>query len=98
VGSWWAIPALVGAAVVIAAIDGDSGLRTWWRLRADLEEARARIELLREEVGSRRDAAHSLEEDEFAIERAIRERLEYVRPGETLVRTGCDDDATSRFN
>jgi len=97
VGSWWAIPALVGAAVIFAAIDGDSGLRTWWRLRADLDEARGRIELLREEVGSRRDSAHSLEQDEFAIERAIRERLEYVRPGETLVRTHSAEDTTHRF-
>jgi cell division protein FtsB len=98
VGSWWAIPALVGAAVIFAAIDGDSGLRNWWRLRADLDEARARIALLREEVGSRRDAAHSLERDEFAIERAIRERLEYVRPGETLVKLRSGEDASSRFH
>jgi len=98
VGSWWAIPALVAAALVFAAIDGDSGLRTWWRLRADLSEARARIALLREDVGSRRDAAHSLEDDEFAIERAIRERLEYVRPGETLVKLRRPEDANHRFH
>jgi cell division protein FtsB len=98
VGSWWAIPALVVAALVFATIDGDSGLRTWWRLRADLDEARGRIASLREEVGTRRDAANSLEQDEFAIERAIRERLEYVRPGETLVRVGSADDPTLRFH
>ena len=95
--SWWAIPALIAAAVVFAAIDDESGLRTWWGLRADLAEARARIALLREDVGSRRDAAHSLEQDEFAIERAIRERLEYVRPGETLVRLPSSEVATDRF-
>ena len=97
-GSWWAIPALVGAALVFAAIDGESGLRTWWRLRADLDEARGRIAMLRDEVGSRRDAATSLEQDEFAIERAIRERLEYVRPGETLVRMRSGDDPTYRIH
>ena len=97
-GSWWAIPALVGAALVFAAIDGESGLRTWWRLRADLDEARGRIAMLRDEVGSRRDAATSLEQDEFAIERAIRERLEYVRPGETLVRMRFGDDPTYRIH
>lgn len=97
-GSWWAIPALVAAALVLAAVDDESGLRTWWRLRADLSEARARIELLQEDVGSRRDAAHSLAEDEFAIERAIRERLEYVRPGETLVKLRRPEDATPRFH
>ncbi len=91
---WWAIPALAVAALAFATIDSDSGLRSWWRLRADLAEARARIAMLREDVGTRREAAASLEQDEFAIERAIRERLEYVRPGETLVRLRSADDST----
>lgn len=95
--SWWAIPALVGAALVLAAIDDDSGLRSWSGLRADLAEARGRIAVLRDEVGSRRAAANSLEQDEFAIERAIRERLEYVRPGETLVRMSPGNDPTRRI-
>jgi len=95
---WWAIPALAGAALFFATIDGDSGLRTWWRLRADLADARQRIAALREDVGTRREAAASLEQDEFAIERAIRERLEYVRPGETLVRLRARPGSTPRVD
>lgn len=94
---WWPIPALVGAALLFAAFDGDSGLRTWWRLRGDLSVAEARLAGLREAVGSRRDAAASLEADAFAIERAIRERLEYTRPGETLVRI-APEQANSRIH
>jgi len=86
VRGWWPIPALVVAALGFAWIDGDSGLRTWWRLRSDLAEADARIQALRQDVESRQQDATSLEDDEFAIERAIRERLEYARPGETVVR------------
>jgi cell division protein FtsB len=86
VKGWWPIPALVVAALGYAWIDGGSGLRTWWQLRSDLAEADARIHALRQDVEARQQDAASLEDDEFAIERAIRERLEYARPGETVVR------------
>ena len=33
------IPALVAAALVYAAVDPDSGIRTWRRMRADLQTA-----------------------------------------------------------
>ena len=90
VRGWWPIPALVVAALGFAWIDGESGLRTWWQLRTDLSRADARIEALRRDVASRQQDANSLAVDAFAIERAIRERLTYARPDETLVRLGSD--------
>jgi len=80
------LPVLVAAALLFAWIDGDSGLRTWWQLRQDLGLANDRIEALREDVESRRRDTVALEENDFAIERAIRERLEYARPDETFVK------------
>lgn len=94
---WWPIPALVVAAFGFAWIDDDSGLRTWWRLRSDLGEADARIVALRSDVESRQQDATSLEDDDFAIERAIRERLQYARPGETIVRVNGSDGTTPRL-
>ncbi len=82
---WWPLPALVAAALLFAWIDGDAGIRAWRSLRADRDEANGRIAALREDVETRRRDAAALEADEFAIERAIRERLEYVRPDETMV-------------
>ncbi len=82
---WWPLPALVAAALLFAWIDGDAGLRAWRRLRSDRDEANGRIAALREDVETRRRDAAALEDDEFAIERAIRERLEYARPDETIV-------------
>jgi len=82
---------------VFAWIDGDAGLRTWWSLRSDLAEASGRIETLRDGVETTRLEAAALEDEEFAIERAIRERLEYARPGETLVRLRGTSDGNSRF-
>ncbi len=96
--SWWPIPALVGAALLFAFVDGESGLRTWWQLRSDLATAEARIEALRSDVASQQEATASLEADAFAIERAIRERLEYAKPGETLVRLGAPRSLSYRIH
>lgn len=94
-GVLW-IPAIVGLAVASAALDGDSGIRNWLALRSDLGEARARIGALRDEVDRLRREADALENDEFAIERAIREELEYARRGETVVRLRARGVTTPR--
>ena len=82
----WLIPALVVAVGIYAAIDDGSGLRNWLRLRGDLEVSRERIEGLRDEVALLSQEAERLQNQTFALEQAIREELEYTRPGETLVR------------
>lgn len=84
--SVWLGVGVAAVAVAAAIADGDSGLGTWWALRADLRDARARIAALRREVSELEREAAALEADPFALERAIRERLEYARAGETLVR------------
>lgn len=91
------MPALLAAALLFAWVDADSGLRNWWTLRRDLRHANERIERLREDVEARRRHAQALESDEFAIERAIRERLRYARPGETVVRLRDPDRASPRI-
>lgn len=80
------IPALLAAALAAAWLDEDAGLRTWWRLRHDVEAAEARIRDLRTQIESLRAEAEALESDPAAQERAIREELEWARPGETVVR------------
>ena len=82
----WLIPALVGAVVVYAAIDEGAGLRSLVRLRGDLSAARERIEVLRGDIASLSREADGLQTQTFAVERAIREELEFARSGETLVR------------
>jgi len=97
VRGWLWIPALLGVAFVVAALDGDSGIRSWMRLRAEFGAARGRIEAMGAEVDALQRAAAALESDEFAIERAIRERLEYARRGETVVRLPREHHANPRF-
>jgi cell division protein FtsB len=88
---------LVAGALVLATLDGDSGLRSWVRLRSDLREVDARLQSLRAQVESLRAQAAALEGDDFAIERAIREDLEYARRGETVVRLLRSDGPSPRF-
>jgi cell division protein FtsB len=85
---------VVAIALAVAVADGESGLRTWWALRADLSTAQARIERLRDDVAGleREGGGLSGAGEPFALERAIRERLVYARPGETLVRLDAPDD------
>jgi len=97
VRGWLWIPALVGMALAIAVLDGDSGLGTWLRLRADLAAAESRIAEIRDQTEAFERRADALESDEFAIERAIREELEYARRGETLVRLPREPHVSSRF-
>lgn len=84
----WLTIGVVSVALALALVDGESGLRTWWALREDLRAAQARIEQLRGDVAELEAEGGQLTGagEPFALERAIRERLVYVRDGETLVR------------
>jgi cell division protein FtsB len=91
------IPALLGAALVYSAFDGDSGLRTWLRLKLELRSAHSRIAGTRSEIEGLQRDAQGLRHDSFSIERAIREGLEYARPGEVVVRLPRSDLPNTRI-
>lgn len=80
--------AAIAAVLVAAAFDEDAGFARWQHLRGELADAHERIEALRDEVGKLEREAVLLESDSFALERAIREELELVRPGQQLIRLG----------
>ena len=88
---------VVAVSVFATLRDDESGLRAWWALRGDLRAAEARIERLRGEVADLERHRGGLAEDPFALERAIRERLELARPGETVVRLSPREMATPRI-
>ena len=97
-GVWLGI-GVVAMAVALALTDSDSGLRTWWALRGDLAAAQARIERLKSDVSDLEHDSGGLSGagEPFALERAIRERLVYVRSGETLVRLDTPDEPSHRI-
>ena len=80
------IPALLGAVGLYAFIDDETGVRTWHRLGTDLSASQERIAGLELEIEALRRDAEALESDPAALERAIREDLEFARPGDVVVR------------
>ena len=80
------IPVLLVLTLGYAALDEEAGIRSWLHCRGKLAETRAHIELLRAENAELLLEERRLEEGGFATERAIREELEYARPGQTVLR------------
>ncbi len=80
-----------------AALDEGSGIRAWLQQRERLAISDARIEALRSEITQLRREADLLEDDPFAIERAIREDLGFAARGETLLRLRGRDASSPRF-
>jgi cell division protein FtsB len=89
--------ALVAAALVYAAFDSDAGIGKWLHLRGELRESQARNAGLRAEITALETEANALEQGGFAVERAIREELGFVRADETLLRLPRDDHSSARF-
>ena len=92
------IPALVGTALVCAAVDDGSGLRRSHQLSSDMRAAEQRLAALKAEIEDLRGQVTALESDPFAVERAIREDLDFARPGETVVQLVPPVDSTLRFD
>ena len=78
--------ALVCAAVGYAWFVPEGGFPTWLRLRDEVAQAEDRIRTLERQNTVLRDEVAALRADPFVQERAVREELGWVRPGETLVR------------
>jgi cell division protein FtsB len=84
---------LAVAALAYGWLHPDAGVRTWLRLRGDVAEAEARIRALEAENRTLADELEALRGDDFARERAVREELGWVRPGEVLVKVPTRDGA-----
>ena len=88
---------LVAATLVYAAFDTDAGIGNWLRLQGELRESQARNASLRAEIAALEAEANALERGGFAVERAIREELGFVRADETLLRLPRADHSSARF-
>jgi cell division protein FtsB len=91
------IPVLLAAALLYLSADRGAGFSTWMRDRDALENSTDQIAQLEAEIDRLKAEVGRLESDPFAIERAIREDLEWARAGETLVRIPGASDSNPRF-
>jgi cell division protein FtsB len=88
---------LLALALIGLAADRGAGISTWMRQRADLEDSDEQIAKLEAEIARLEREIESLQRDPFAIERAIREDLEYARVGETVIRVPIDLGSNPRI-
>ncbi len=93
-GRWarWGVVGAVAAAAVAAALD-PSGLRRHVELSGEVRRMRAENARLTGENASLAREAHALRSDPAALERAAREELRFVRPGERVYRVGPGEGA-----
>jgi cell division protein FtsB len=87
---------LIAAALAYAWLVPQSGIPTWLSLRREVAEAEQRIRALQRQNDALRGEVDALQRDPFAQERAVREELGWVRPGEILVRAPSRDASAAR--
>ena len=88
---WWVFGA-VAAAAAAATLD-PSGLRRHVELSGEVRRMRAENARLSTENASLAREAHALRSDPAALERAAREELRFVRPGERVYWLGAGEGA-----
>jgi cell division protein FtsB len=89
---WWVFGAFAVAATA-AALD-PSGLRRHVELSGEVRRMRAENARLAGENASLAREAHALRSDPAALERAAREELRFVRPGERVYWLGAGEGAS----
>ena len=80
------VPGLLLAAVYYAVFGGEYSIFELREARVDLEDERAALVVVQQEIDSLEAWADSLRSDDATIERIAREEYGMIRPGETLYR------------
>lgn len=81
---------VVWASVVVALVlavgsaVAEGGFRRYWRLKQDVRTLEDRNAKLAQDNAKLRREVEALREDPVALERAAREELGYVKPGEVV--------------
>lgn len=88
---WWVLGAAVAAAVA-AALD-PSGLRRYLALSSEVRRMQRENARLAADNASLSREVRALRSDPAALERAAREELRFVRPGERVYWLGSGDGA-----
>jgi cell division protein FtsB len=76
---------LAAAALAIVSVADGRGFRRYLRLRQEAVDLQTRNQGLREQNQRYRAEIEALRGDRAALERAVREELGYVRPGEIVL-------------
>ncbi|MBI3184728.1 MAG: septum formation initiator family protein [Myxococcales bacterium] len=80
----WGAVAVAGLLALVSASD-PKGFRRYQRLRAEVESLEERNRRVLEEKRALAREIEALRADRCALERAVREELGFVKPGEVVV-------------
>jgi cell division protein FtsB len=86
---WWVYFGVVAVLATLSGMD-PSGLKRHGRLASDIEGMRRENAHLATENARLAREVRALRTDPAAVERAVREELRYVRPGERVYVLGSD--------
>jgi cell division protein FtsB len=75
---------IAGALMLVSIVDGE-GFRRYWRLKSEMDALEARIASLKTQNASLSREVEALRDDPVALERAAREELGYISPGEVVL-------------
>ncbi len=81
---WWASYGTVVAALAALAASDPGGLRKYVVLSREVERLRTENARLAQENARLAREVHALRTEPEAMERAVREELRYIRPGERV--------------
>ncbi len=85
--STWAVLGLgIGIVLCLVWVLEGAGLPRYWSMLRELDRTQEEIVSLEQSNAALREKIHRLESDLFTLERLARERLGYVREGETVYR------------
>jgi cell division protein FtsB len=79
---WGAV--MVALVLAVTSLTAEGGFRRYWRLRADMHTLEVRNAKLTDENARLRREVQALQDDPTAIDRAAREELGVIRPGELV--------------
>ncbi|MBU8894813.1 septum formation initiator family protein [Corallococcus sp. H22C18031201] len=79
-----AVAAMVAVALSLASVADAKGFRRYLSLRQDVESLRERNRTLAAQNEVLKQEINALRKDPVALERAVREELGYVKPGEIV--------------
>lgn len=80
---WGAV--IVALVLAVFSLASEGGFRRSWKLQEDVQSYRALIRRLEDDNGRLRRQVQALKEDPAALERAVREELGFIRPGELVI-------------
>ena len=87
----WMFFGIASAAILVGTIFDPKGLRRYGRLRREVEELSSRNAALAVENAKLALEVDALQHDRRFQERAVREELGFVRPGQILLELDADE-------